>query len=66
MLTDTIFTDITIDEVKKMLAISRLGEEAWKSNPDDDSEERDESGRIIIKSKHRILHNKFNQLGNLD
>lgn len=66
MLTESIFTDITIDEVKKMLAISRLGEEAWKSRPEDDSEERDESGRIIIKSKHRILHNKFNQLGNLD
>lgn len=66
MLTDTIFTNISIQEVKKMLAISKFGEDAWKISEDDDKEEKDEMGRILIKSKHRILHNRFNNLVNLD
>lgn len=66
MLTDTIFTDITVDEVKKMLTISKFGEDAWKASNDDDKEERDENGRVIIKSKYRILHKRFSNLVNLD
>ena len=66
MVTNTLFTDILVDEVKKMLDISKFGESAWKSNPDDDKEERDEKNRIIIKSKYRILYNRHNQLLNLD
>jgi len=66
MVTNTLFTDILVDEVKKMLDISKFGESAWKSNPDDDKEERDDKNRIIIKSKYRILYNKHNQLLNLD
>lgn len=66
MLTDTIFTDITVDEVKKILAISKYGNDAWQANDDDDKEERDENGRILIKSKHRILQKRFNNLANLD
>ena len=66
MLTDTIFTDITVDEVKKILAISKYGNDVWKANDDDDKEERDENGRILIKSKHRILQKRFNNLANLD
>ena len=66
MITETIYTDISVNEVKKMLAISKFGEDAWKSNSDHDKEERDDLGRIIIKNKHRILHNKYISLGNLD
>ena len=66
MVTNTLFTDILVDEVQKMLDISRFGESAWKSNPEDDKEERDQKNRIIIKSKYRILYSKHNQLLNLD
>ena len=66
MVTDTLYTDISIDEVNKMLAISKFGENAWKASPDDDKEDRDEDGRLLIKSKYRILHKKHNQLLQLD
>ena len=66
MVTDTLYTDILVDEVKKMLAISKFGENAWKASPDDDKEDRDDNGRILIKSKYRILHKKHNQLLQLD
>lgn len=66
MMTETIFTDITVDEVKKMIAISKYGPDAWQAKDEDDKEERDENGRIMIKSKHRILQKRFNNLVNLD
>ena len=66
MLTDKLFTDISVEEVKKILAISKLGEEAWKPKPEYDEEEKDASGRILIKSKFRILEKKYMELSNLD
>ena len=66
MVTDTLYTDISINEVKKILEISKFGENAWKASDNDDNEERDNEGRILIKSKYRILHKRHNQLINID
>lgn len=66
MLTESIYTNILIDEVKKMLAISKLGENAWISKAEYDDIDKDDNGRTLIKSKYRILDQKFCELSNLD
>jgi hypothetical protein len=62
MLTKDTFTNISIKEVKQILAISKLNSENWKPDPKNDEEERDHLERRIIKSKFRILNNKYNEL----
>ena len=66
MITDKLYTDISVEEVKKMLAISKFGEDAWKPKPEYDEEEKDSDGRILIKSKYRILEKKYMEISNLD
>lgn len=66
MLTDSIYTNILVDEVKKILAISKLGEKAWLSKSEYDDIDKDELGRTLIKSKYRILDKKFCEISNLD
>ncbi len=66
MLTNKMFTDITITEVEKMLVISKYGSDMWTSKTSDDNIEKDSMDRNIIKSKFRILHNKYQEVLKMD
>ncbi len=62
MVTKEIFTNISIKEVEQILAISKFGAESWKPDPKYEEEDRDHLERRIIKSKFRILNNKYKEL----
>lgn len=53
---DQILTNISVDEVKKILSLSEKMEN-FNVVSDDMKEEKDELGRDILKNKYRILHN---------
>ncbi|VVU94720.1 hypothetical protein CPAV1605_445 [seawater metagenome] len=62
MLTPKLFTDITCQEVNQMLAISKYGPDAWQPAASFDEKEKDNLDRNIIKSRFRILNQKYQQI----
>lgn len=66
MVTKELFTDITKEEVNKILKISNFDQSHWKASEKDDEHEKDSLDRNIIKSKYRILHQKYQNLCNVN
>ena len=61
MMTKTIRTNLTLNELNKIIKLSEVLKEPYK--PDDKwfEEEKDEHGRKIIKNKYRILDNVYKE-----